>query len=151
MHMQGTPQTMQDNPTYADVVAEVREYLRERRDALMAAGIARERICLDPGIGFGKTHEHNITLMRHCYEFHALGCPLLGRSFAQGISGQAHRRQGSRPHERNGRRGTEPGRAGRADCPRPRRAAVREALIAFEAPAGLHSPTVSVGRTELAA
>ena len=70
MHMQGTPQTMQDNPTYDDVVAEVREYLRERRDALVAAGIARERICLDPGIGFGKTHEHNITLMAHCHEFH---------------------------------------------------------------------------------
>ncbi|HEX5471030.1 MAG TPA: dihydropteroate synthase [Lacipirellulaceae bacterium] len=77
MHMQGTPQTMQDNPTYTDVLAEVRDYLRDRRDVLLSAGIARERICLDPGIGFGKTHEHNITLMRHCYEFHALGHPLL--------------------------------------------------------------------------
>ena len=77
MHMQGTPQTMQDNPTYADVVAEVREYLRRRRDALVAAGIARERICLDPGIGFGKTHEHNLELMTYCHELHALGCPLL--------------------------------------------------------------------------
>jgi dihydropteroate synthase len=77
MHMQGTPQTMQNNPVYADVVADVREYLRGRRDALAAAGIARERICLDPGIGFGKTNQHNITLMRHCYELHALGCPIL--------------------------------------------------------------------------
>jgi dihydropteroate synthase len=77
MHMQGAPQTMQDNPTYTDVVREVQGYLRERRDALMSAGLSRERICLDPGIGFGKTHEHNITLMRHCYEFHDLGCPLL--------------------------------------------------------------------------
>ncbi len=77
MHMQGTPQTMQDEPTYGDVVAEVREYLRERRDALVAAGIARERICLDPGIGFGKTQEHNIALMAHCRELHALGCPIL--------------------------------------------------------------------------
>jgi dihydropteroate synthase len=77
MHMQGTPQTMQDNPTYTDVVAKVREYLRERRDALVAAGIGRERICLDPGIGFGKTREHNIDLMRHCYGLHALGCPVL--------------------------------------------------------------------------
>jgi dihydropteroate synthase len=77
MHMQGTPQTMQDNPTYANVVAEVYEYLRLRRDALLAAGVARERICLDPGIGFGKTHEHNITLMAHCAAFHKLGCPLL--------------------------------------------------------------------------
>jgi dihydropteroate synthase len=77
MHMQGTPQTMQDNPQYSDVVSEVRDYLQARRDTLEAAGIARDRICLDPGIGFGKTHEHNITLMRHCHELHALGCPLL--------------------------------------------------------------------------
>jgi len=77
MHMQGTPQTMQDKPAYEDVVAEVKEYLRQRRDALVAAGIAHERICLDPGIGFGKTHEHNITLMAQAGEFHELGCPLL--------------------------------------------------------------------------
>jgi dihydropteroate synthase len=77
MHMQGTPQTMQDDPTYVDVVGEIHDYLRQRRDALLAAGIARERICLDPGIGFGKTHEHNITLMANCWRFHDLGCPLL--------------------------------------------------------------------------
>jgi len=77
MHMQGTPQTMQDNPTYDYVVREVREYLRQRRDALVAAGIDRERICLDPGIGFGKNHEHNMSLMRHCRDLHELGCPLL--------------------------------------------------------------------------
>jgi dihydropteroate synthase len=88
MHMQGTPQTMQDNPSYTDVVAEVREYLRQRRDALVAAGIARERICLDPGIGFGKTHEHNITLMAHCHEFHSLGCPLLVGPSRKGFLGK---------------------------------------------------------------
>jgi dihydropteroate synthase len=77
MHMQGTPQTMQDDPTYVDVVGEIHEYLRQRRDALVAAGVERERICLDPGIGFGKTHEHNITLMANCWRFHDLGCPLL--------------------------------------------------------------------------
>jgi len=88
MHMQGTPQTMQDNPTYLDVVSDVRDYLRERRDALMSAGISRERICLDPGIGFGKTHEHNITLMRHCYEFHDLGCPLLVGHSRKGFLGK---------------------------------------------------------------
>jgi dihydropteroate synthase len=77
MHMQGTPQTMQDNPTYADVVGEILDYLRQRRDSLVAAGLDRERICLDPGIGFGKTHEHNITLMQNCWRFHELGCPLL--------------------------------------------------------------------------
>ena len=77
MHMQGTPQTMQDHPSYQDVVQEILEYLRQRRDALLAAGIARESICLDPGLGFGKTHQHNLTLIRHCDAFHQLGCPLL--------------------------------------------------------------------------
>jgi dihydropteroate synthase len=88
MHMQGTPQTMQDRPTYTDVVSEIREYLCERRDALVAAGIARERICLDPGIGFGKTHDHNITLMSHCDEFHALDCPLLVGHSRKGFLGK---------------------------------------------------------------
>ena len=88
MHMQGTPQTMQDNPSYADVVSEVRDYLRTRRDALEAAGIARERICLDPGIGFGKTHEHNITLMGHCRDFHELGCPILVGHSRKGFLGK---------------------------------------------------------------
>jgi dihydropteroate synthase len=88
MHMQGTPQTMQDNPTYGDVVREVREYLLQRRDTLMAAGIDRERICLDPGIGFGKTHEHNIRLMRHCHELHELGCPLLVGYSRKGFLGK---------------------------------------------------------------
>jgi dihydropteroate synthase len=77
MHMQGTPQTMQDNPHYDDVVVEVLDYLRTRRDALVAAGIERERICLDPGIGFGKTHQHNLTLLANCSRFHELGCPVL--------------------------------------------------------------------------
>jgi len=77
MHMQGTPQTMQDDPRYGDVVEEVYQYLAQRGDALMAAGIEHERICLDPGIGFGKTHQHNLTLMSHCGRFHDLGCPVL--------------------------------------------------------------------------
>jgi dihydropteroate synthase len=88
MHMQGTPQTMQDNPTYTDVVVEVRDYLRDRCDELVAAGIERERICLDPGIGFGKTHEHNITLMAHCHELHVLGCPLLVGHSRKGFLGK---------------------------------------------------------------
>jgi dihydropteroate synthase len=88
MHMKGTPQTMQDNPTYADVVVEIRNYLEQRREALLTAGISRERICLDPGIGFGKTHEHNITLMRHCHEFHTLGCPLLVGHSRKGFLGK---------------------------------------------------------------
>ncbi|NOY30463.1 MAG: dihydropteroate synthase [Planctomycetes bacterium] len=77
MHMQGTPQTMQDAPTYEDIVKEICAYLQARRDALIASGIAAERICLDPGIGFGKTHQHNIRLMSQCWRFHELGCPLL--------------------------------------------------------------------------
>jgi dihydropteroate synthase len=88
MHMQGTPQTMQDNPSYADVVTDVREYLRRRRDTLIVEGIEQERICLDPGIGFGKTHEHNIRLMAHCHEFHALGCPLLVGHSRKGFLGK---------------------------------------------------------------
>ncbi len=88
MHMQGTPQTMQDNPTYTDVVAEVCEHLHQRRDALEAAGIPRDRICLDPGIGFGKTREHNIALMRHCYHLHTLGCPVLVGHSSKGFLGK---------------------------------------------------------------
>jgi dihydropteroate synthase len=68
---------MQNNPLYADVVTDILALLRERRDALLAAGIAPDRIALDPGIGFGKTHEHNLTLMRHAWCFHELGCPVL--------------------------------------------------------------------------
>jgi dihydropteroate synthase len=77
MHMLGTPQTMQDNPAYADIVAEIRGYLQSRVEVLTAAGIERSRICLDPGIGFGKTHQHNVTLLAHCWQFHDLGLPLL--------------------------------------------------------------------------
>lgn len=77
MHMQGTPQTMQEAPAYDDVVADIHRYLAQRRDSLLAAGIDRARICLDPGVGFGKTHQHNLTLLANCYRFHNLGCPLL--------------------------------------------------------------------------
>lgn len=77
MHMQGAPRTMQDDPQYGDVVTEVKAYLADRRDALVAAGVARERITLDPGIGFGKTFEHNLELLRRIEAFHELGCPLL--------------------------------------------------------------------------
>ena len=88
MHMQGTPQTMQDDPRYADVVEEIASYLIERREALLAAGIRRERICLDPGIGFGKTHEHNITLMAHCERFVQLGSPILVGHSRKGFLGK---------------------------------------------------------------
>jgi len=77
MHMQGTPQTMQDDPQYENVAEEIYGYLRLRREALLTAGIGRERICLDPGIGFGKTHQHNLELVAACRRFHSLGQPLL--------------------------------------------------------------------------
>lgn len=64
MHIQGTPQTMQLNPTYADVVAEVAEFLQQQVDRCLMAGIPPERMCIDPGIGFGKTAEHNLELLR---------------------------------------------------------------------------------------
>lgn len=77
MHMQGDPQTMQLTPAYGDVVADVFDYLRARRDAATAAGVPLARIALDPGIGFGKTVEHNLALLRSAWRFHELGCPLL--------------------------------------------------------------------------
>ena len=81
MHMQGTPQTMQDDPRYEDVVADIRSYLIARRDACLAAGIERSRLCLDPGIAFGKTHDHNIELVRGIAAFTDLGCAcLIGHS-----------------------------------------------------------------------
>lgn len=77
MHMQGTPRTMQERPSYSDVVADVRAFLAERLAAATAAGIPSEAILLDPGIGFGKTVEHNLTLLRHLPELTTLGRPLL--------------------------------------------------------------------------
>ena len=77
MHMQGTPQTMQVNPAYADVVAEVKQFLIGRADAALAHGIAQERILLDPGFGFGKSTAHNIALVQHLDSLAALGFPLL--------------------------------------------------------------------------
>ena len=77
MHMQGEPATMQDDPSYGDVVAEVRDFLRARAAACVAAGIARERICIDPGIGFGKRVEHNLALLARLDELAGLGFPVL--------------------------------------------------------------------------
>lgn len=88
MHMQGTPQTMQDDPRYDDVVAEIAAYLAERRAALVAAGIDAERICLDPGVGFGKTHQHNLTLMANCRAFVELGSPVLIGHSRKGFIGK---------------------------------------------------------------
>jgi dihydropteroate synthase len=77
MQMRGTPQTMQDDPRYVDVVAEVRSMLLERVALAEQAGIAKERICIDPGFGFGKRTEHNLALLRATSGFVATGYPVL--------------------------------------------------------------------------
>jgi dihydropteroate synthase len=77
MHMKGEPKTMQDEPTYHDVVAEVRGFLGARVDAAVAAGIGRGRLSIDPGIGFGKTLEHNLALLRDLAWLRDLGAPVL--------------------------------------------------------------------------
>jgi dihydropteroate synthase len=77
MHMRGTPETMQDKPEYGDVVGEVTACLRERLDALEMEGIRRETMCVDPGIGFGKTVEHNLKLLANIGTLRLLGRPVL--------------------------------------------------------------------------
>ncbi|MDH2916144.1 MAG: dihydropteroate synthase [Gallionella sp.] len=77
MHKQGTPQTMQRRPVYQNVMEEVSAFLRERVAVLEAAGVARERIVIDPGFGFGKTVEHNLELLGHLGAFGTLGVPIL--------------------------------------------------------------------------
>jgi dihydropteroate synthase len=77
MHMQGTPRTMQENPVYEEVVADVREFLAARIAVATAAGVEEERIWIDPGIGFGKTVEHNLELIKRLGELRVLGRPIL--------------------------------------------------------------------------
>lgn len=77
MHMQGTPQTMQQNPTYQNVVHEVRDALRLRCEELQQRGVAPERLMVDPGIGFGKTAEHNLQLLSSISQFRSFGRPVL--------------------------------------------------------------------------
>lgn len=77
MHMQGEPRMMQDDPYYEDVIADIEAFFRQRIATCERAGIKRERILLDPGFGFGKTLEHNISLLAGLEKFQALGCPLL--------------------------------------------------------------------------
>ncbi|HEY8991932.1 MAG TPA: dihydropteroate synthase [Luteolibacter sp.] len=77
MHMQGTPRTMQADPRYGDVVAEVRAFFEERLATLAAVGLDPATLCFDPGIGFGKTLEHNLALLRHLGDLSPAGRPLL--------------------------------------------------------------------------
>lgn len=99
MHMQGTPRTMQLSPSYGDVVSDVKSFLEERLSFAVSEGIAEERILLDPGIGFGKTLSHNLTLLNRLDEIVALGRPVvvgtsrksfLDAALEKGVSPQAH-------------------------------------------------------------
>jgi dihydropteroate synthase len=88
MHMQGTPETMQDNPTYGNVLEEVRDFLEARVQACTDAGITADRLAIDPGIGFGKTLEHNLILMRDLGELAAMGRPVVLGVSRKGMLGQ---------------------------------------------------------------
>lgn len=79
---------MQDAPTYTDVVEDIYGYLQQRLDQLTNSGLASERICLDPGIGFGKTHDHNLELLRGVKRFLDLGCPILIGHSRKGFIGK---------------------------------------------------------------
>jgi len=93
MHKQGQPQTMQLEPQYEDVLSDVIAFLRTRVAAVEAAGVAHNRIVVDPGFGFGKTLEHNLTLLRNLHKLSALGVPLLAglsrKSMLGAITGEA--------------------------------------------------------------
>ena len=89
MHMQGTPATMQDSPTYSDVVGEVAAFLKARVAAAVEAGVERGRILIDPGIGFGKTLEHNLTLLRRQRDWlEAVGLPAVIGTSRKGFIGK---------------------------------------------------------------
>ena len=88
MHMQGTPATMQDAPSYDDVVAEVFEFLAEQLGRLEEAGVDRDRVLVDPGIGFGKTAEHNLRLLAELRQFRSLGRPLVVGASRKGFIGK---------------------------------------------------------------
>lgn len=99
MHMQGDPRSMQINPQYNDVVKEVWDFLRQRLDAALAAGIARERLVIDPGFGFGKTLQHNLELLRHLTRFSELDVPVLvGLSRKSMLGTITGREAGDRTH-----------------------------------------------------
>jgi dihydropteroate synthase len=104
MHAQGTPATMQDDPRYDDVLLDVYDWLAARLAAAEAMGIRAPGSCVDPGIGFGKTLQHNLALLRGLSLFHGLGCPiLLGASrkrFIGTIGGRGRSRAGADARDR---------------------------------------------------
>jgi len=87
MHMAGTPRTMQDDPRYGDVVGDVRDFLAGRIAEVESLGIPRARVAIDPGIGFGKTLEHNLELLRNLDRFATLGCAVLIGTSRKGFLG----------------------------------------------------------------
>jgi dihydropteroate synthase len=99
MHMRGTPRTMQENPVYDDVVDDVKAFLAERMEVAVSAGVDEGRIWLDPGIGFGKTLEHNLELLARLGELRSLGCPLVVGTSRKSFIGKV---DGSDPSERLG-------------------------------------------------
>ena len=121
MHHQGDPETMQESPRYDDVLVEIYQWLEERIAAAEAAGIARSKILVDPGFGFGKTVAHNLELMNGLAMLHSPGLP--DRARARAASGRSARLSGEAPADQ--RLGgsiafaTQGGRAGGADDPRP--------------------------------
>jgi dihydropteroate synthase len=92
MHMQGTPETMQQSPTYSNVVSEVRDFLTERVRAFVGAGVPLENIAIDPGIGFGKAYDHNLTLLRHLDSLSPIARPVVLGVSRKGFLGQISRR-----------------------------------------------------------
>src|SRR5579862_1587966 len=97
MHMQGTPRTMQREPQYKDVVAEVRSFLAERIEFAEAGGLKKSQIAVDPGIGFGKTTEDNLRLLARLDEFSSLGCPLLVGTSRKSFIGKVLAERDERP------------------------------------------------------
>ena len=88
MHMQGTPQTMQDDPSYQNITEDILTYLNQRKNWLSQQGVAMQKICLDPGVGFGKTHAHNLRLIKDAGRFHETGCPILVGHSRKGFIGK---------------------------------------------------------------
>ena len=138
MHMQGEPQTMQANPAYEDVTSEVARFLGQRAGAALAAGVARERIVLDPGIGFGKTLQHNLALMAALEHFTSLDFPILfGASRKRFIA--ALDESAAESTDRLGGSLAAALHAARAGCALIRVHDVRESVQALKVQAAIHS------------
>ncbi len=88
MHMKGTPQTMQTSPDYDDLISDIMSFLRERIGAAVEAGLPREYIIIDPGVGFGKTEQHNLEIIRKLGDFKSIGCPILMGTSRKGFIGR---------------------------------------------------------------